>query len=116
MVEYLLGQFDFYKVISVDKKHLTIVQPFNLRGTLNQPSHQLRSEIELPISLLPTEIIAIKLRKNSLTTVDLYLDAGWSLSFRLHNASTQVEPSLKFDIQFLGLPQSIKEFIGAWEE
>ncbi|MCR5020134.1 MAG: HaeIII family restriction endonuclease [Ruminococcus sp.] len=30
-----------------------------------------------------------------------------SLSFRKHNTSTLVEPSLKFDIQFLGVPANI---------
>jgi len=32
---------------------------------------------------------------------------GWQLSFRIHNASTLVEPSLKFDINIVGLPGSV---------
>ncbi len=34
MVEYLLGEFDFYKVIGIDGKQMTQVQSYNLRGTL----------------------------------------------------------------------------------
>ncbi len=34
-------------------------------------------------------------------------DQGWQLSFRIHNASTMVEPSLKFDINIIGLPRVI---------
>ena len=33
------------------------------------------------------------------------------LSFRIHNDSTIVEPSLKFDIQFLGLPAILLQLI-----
>lgn len=40
MVEYLLGQFDFYKVISIDNKNVTQIQTYNLRGTLNRASNK----------------------------------------------------------------------------
>lgn len=40
MVEYLLGQFDFYKVISLDNGRLTQIQSYNLRGTLNKANHR----------------------------------------------------------------------------
>lgn len=36
MVEYLLGEFDFYKVIGIASKQMTQVQSYNLRGTLNK--------------------------------------------------------------------------------
>lgn len=36
MVEYLLGEFDFYKVIGLDDKKITQVQSYNLRGTMNR--------------------------------------------------------------------------------
>lgn len=36
LVEYLLGEFDFYKVIGIDSTRTTQVQSYNLRGTLNQ--------------------------------------------------------------------------------
>lgn len=36
LVQYLLGMFDFYKIISLDKDKITHLQCFNLRGTLNK--------------------------------------------------------------------------------
>lgn len=33
----------------------------------------------------------------STNAVEMFLDNGWQLSFRIHNASTKVEPSLKFN-------------------
>ena len=38
LVEYLLGEFDFYKVISIDSKKITQIQTYNLRGTLDKSS------------------------------------------------------------------------------
>lgn len=107
MVEYLLGEFDFYKVISVDNKKLTQIQTYNLRGTLNQPSKKNTAKIKVPISYLPTRIISLDFKPESNNTVELYMDNGWQFSFRIHNASTKVETSLKFDIQIIGMPATI---------
>lgn len=107
MVEYLLGEFDFYKVISIDNSDITQIQTFNIRGTLNKPSKTEKPKIKIPIVDLPTRIVEIELKPNSKNTVELYLDNGWQFSFRIHNASEIVEPSLKFDIQIQGMPTSI---------
>lgn len=47
-------------------------------------------------------------------TAEMSLNIGWSLSFRIHNASTIVEPSLKFDIHFLGVPANISTVNYMW--
>ena len=60
--------------------------------------------IIIPKIKLPTRIIELCFKEHSKTTVNLTMDNGWAISFRIHNASTMVEPSLKFDIQLLGQP------------
>ena len=115
MVEYLLGEFDFYKVISVDNKKLTQIQTYNLRGTLNQPSKQQTAKIKVPVSYLPTRIISLDFKPNSSNTVELYMDNGWQFSFRIHNASTKVETSLKFDVQIIGMPATIIMINCKWD-
>ncbi len=107
LLSYLLGIRDFYKVVAIDKKRITEFQPFNLRGELNTDGRHNKASLLIPKSELPTEIIALRLKPNSKSTAELYLNNGWSLSFRIHNASTTVEPSLKFDIQLLGMPANI---------
>ena len=107
LISYLLGIRDFYKVVAIDRKQLTEFQSFNLRGELNRDGKHSKATIVIPIAELPDEIIALKFKRDSKNTVELYLNNGWSLSFRIHNASTIVEPSLKFDIQFLGVPKDI---------
>lgn len=104
LVEYLLGRFDFYKVISIDRQHVTRLQGFNLHDTLNRSANGVRSKIEVPLVPLPSRIIAIGLAPGSNTTVELFLDRGWQFSFRIHNAETYATPSLKFDVQIVGLP------------
>lgn len=114
MVEYLLGEFDFYKVISIDNKKVTQIQTYNLRGTLNQPGKRSTPKILVPISALPTRIVSLDFKPGSNNTVELYMDGGWQFSFRIHNASTLVEPSLKFDIQIIGMPATIISINCTW--
>ncbi len=115
MVEYLLGEFDFYKVISVDNKKVTQIQTYNLRGTLNQPSKTGNAKISVPVSSLPTRIISLDFKPGSTNTVELYMDNGWQFSFRIHNASTKVETSLKFDVQIIGMPATIISINCLWK-
>ena len=114
MVEYLLGEFDFYKVISIDRQNLTQIQSYNLHGTLNRASRVLKPKISVPVACLPTRIVSLNFKPNSTNTVELYMDGGWQFSFRIHNASTKVETSLKFDIQIVGMPTTIISIDCKW--
>ena len=114
MVEYLLGEFDFYKVISIDSKRITKIQTYNLHGTLNRSSKTITPKITVPHALLPTRIVSLDFKPGSTNTVELYMDGGWQFSFRIHNAATKVETSLKFDIQIVGMPTTIISIDCRW--
>lgn len=114
MVEYLLGEFDFYKVISIDSKRITRIQSYNMHGQLNHSSRTIKPQIQIPIASLPTRIVNLEFKPNSTNTVELYMDGGWQFSFRIHNASTKVETSLKFDVQIVGMPTTIITINCAW--
>lgn len=116
LVEYLLGEFDFYKVISVDSKELTQIQAYNLRGDLNRSAKKRTPKIVVPRSALPRRIVSLDFKPGSSNTVELYMDGGWQFSFRIHNAATLVEPSLKFDIQIIGMPATIVSINCLWRE
>lgn len=114
MFEYLVGIRDYHKIVSHDNKRMTLIHTFNLHGSLNQPSTEKESEFEvLPVEL-PTEIISMRFKKNSNTTVEIYMDNGWAFSFRIHSASTLVQPSLKFDVQFISTPSSVLNIECKW--
>ena len=115
LVEYLLGEFDFYKVISIDSKRTTQVQSYNLRCTLNQEGKKRKRSIKLPVASLPTRIVSLEFKPDSKNTLELYLDRGWQFTFRIHNASSKVESSLKFDIQIIGMPTSIVSIDCKWK-
>ncbi|MBO7388465.1 MAG: HaeIII family restriction endonuclease, partial [Methanomicrobium sp.] len=72
------------------------------------------SAISVPIVELPSRIVALEFKPNSENTVEMYLDNGWQLSFRIHNASTKVESSLKFDIQIISMPVSVLNIECKW--
>lgn len=115
MVEYLIGTRDYYKVVSRDAKRLTLIHTFNVHGTLNQPGKLRVSAISVPTVKLPTELIALRFKPNCTNTIEMYLNHGWQLSFRIHNASSKVEPSLKFDVQCISMPVSVLNIECRWK-
>ncbi|MBQ4353729.1 MAG: HaeIII family restriction endonuclease [Clostridia bacterium] len=116
IIEHLIGTNDYYKIISKDKQRVTIIRTFNMYGTLNQPAEKKVAAFTVPLIEMPTRIIELAFRPDSDNTVEMFLDNGWQLSFRIHNAETEVEPTLKFDVQFIGMPISVCSFECKWHE
>ena len=114
MIEYLIGIEDYYKIVSKDSKRVTLIHTFNMHDTLNKPGKNTISAITVPVVELPTRLVALEFKPESENTVEMYLNNGWQLSFRIHNASTKVEPSLKFDVQFVGMPTSVLNIECRW--
>jgi hypothetical protein len=115
LVEYLLGKYDFYKIISIDHERVTRIQSYNLHGTLNKATKLKKAAVEVPIAALPTRIVSMGFVPGRKNTVELYLDGGWQFSFRIHNATTYVDPSLKFDIRIVGMPTAIITIDTYWK-
>ena len=104
LIQYLIGNYPFYKVIKDDSHNMVIVKAFNINGELNKNAKTGAARYKTPKINLPTRIIEFAPKEGSDTTYNMVLDGGWEISFRIHNASTKVERSLKFDIQLLGNP------------
>lgn len=105
LVSYLVGNKDFYKVIK--SKNSIEIHAYNLNGTLNLPFEKIEPKYKTPKVSLPTKIVDISFKEKSDNTVIVELDNDWTLSFRIHNASSRVEPSLKFDINLLKSPKNL---------
>lgn len=114
MVEYLLGKQDFYKIISMDSDRVTRIQSFNMHSSLNLPSSVTAPGISVPVTSLPTRIEYMGLCPGKNNTAEIRMDGGWQFSFRIHNASDMVEPSLKFDVQITGMPASVMTINCSW--
>jgi hypothetical protein len=106
LVEYLIGNRDFYKVIKSNEGRLEI-EAYNFHDTLNQPFLNIKPKAKIPRLKLPDRLIEIVFEKNSATTLLVSLNEGWQISFRIHNAKSTVEPSLKFDINLVSGPNGI---------
>jgi len=105
LVQYLIGNEDFYKVIKGNKK--VEIQAYNLNGSLNLPFENIKPKAKIPKLKLPSRLIEIVYQDNSTTTLLVSLNEGWQISFRIHNASSRVEPSLKFDINLVSAPHTL---------
>jgi hypothetical protein len=105
LVAYLVGNKDFYKVIK--GKNSIEIHAYNLNGTLNLPFEDIQPKYKTPKIALPTKILDIGFKKDNKTTVIVNLDNDWALSFRIHNASSRIEPSLKFDINLINSPKNL---------
>lgn len=101
---YLIGRYPFYKIIKDDTTKTVVVKAFNIEGKLNRTVNGQRARVKTDKIKLPTRIIEFDFVKGSKTTLMMVLDEGWQISFRIHNASNLIEPSLKFDIQLIGNP------------
>jgi hypothetical protein len=105
LIEYLIGNKDFYKVIKGSNK--VEIQAYNLHGTLNLPFETVKPKAKVPKLKLPSRLIEVVYQENSKTTLLVTLNEGWQISFRIHNASSRIEPSLKFDINLVSAPHSL---------
>jgi len=113
LVEYLIGNQDFYKIIKGKSK--VEIQAYNLHGTLNLPFENIKPKFKIQRLKLPNRLIEVVYQDNSKTTLLVTLSEGWQISFRIHNASSRIEPSLKFDINLVSAPHSLfvnKLFVG----
>jgi hypothetical protein len=115
LMSYLLGVHDFYKIISYNNRKMTQIQAMSLYGTLNRAAGAIKPQIKLPLLHLPKRFYDINFRPNSSNTIILVCDQGWSVSFRIHNASTYVEPSLKFDVNLEGIPPGLYSHFEPWQ-
>jgi hypothetical protein len=105
LIKYLVGNKDFYKVIKSD--NAVEIQAYNLYGTLNLPFQDIQPKFNTPEITPPSKILDISYKQNSQTTLIVTFNNEWKLSFRIHNASSRIEPSLKFDINLIKAPHSL---------
>ncbi len=115
LIKYLIGSNgrDYYKMIHYDN-HIVTITPFNLYGTLNQNGENATPLKKIPPVRLPKRILSMDFKEKSSSTLILSMDEGWQISFRIHNASTFVESSLKFDIQLKGQPADLFYINATW--
>lgn len=114
MIKYLLGRYDFYKVITDDRHRTTRVEAINIAGTLNRSANGHRAIVDVARLKLPTRFYHMGFVPGSDNKVEIVCDEGWTLTMRIHNASSKVEPSLKFDVQLVSLPSSIHAQVEPW--
>lgn len=108
LISYIIGVSPFYQVIKEDSKNLVIVKAFNIGGGLNLTVNNVKSRYKVAKIDPPTRIVefefAPKPNNQLQDTLNMILDGGWEISFRIHSADDPIVLSLKFDVKLLGNP------------
>ena len=99
LVRFILGQFDFYQITK--ENGAVSIASFNLGKNLGWGNR-------VP---LPNRILFCDLEPESNNRLLLVCDRGWQIHFRIHNASSKVEPSLKFSVTIVGWPKVIARHV-----
>lgn len=95
LISYLLGKHDFYKVMSFAKDKTVAIQAFNFGGSLATQKTK-----------YPDHIYQISDKNGGVYSKTVVLNHGYSINFRIHSASSRVEPSLKFDVRAISFPSN----------
>ncbi|WP_406589457.1 HaeIII family restriction endonuclease [Bacillus atrophaeus] len=116
LLSYLLGRNDFYKAIVNTHNKTTEIQGFNFYGTLNKTVKRKKPQLKVPQLKLPNRFYDIHFKEGSNNTLMIVCDEGWTISARIHNASSRVESSLKLDVTIAGLPPTLYRQVVSWNE
>lgn len=116
LIRYLIGTNDFYKVIMNDQRRYTQIESVNINGTLNRSNGTKKALIDVPVMKLPSKFYEVGFKDGQKNTIVVVCDQGWNISMRIHNASSKIEPSLKFDVQLMAMPSSVLRQIEPWDE
>ncbi|MDX6156581.1 HaeIII family restriction endonuclease [Bacillus subtilis] len=116
LLSYLLGRNDFYKAIVNTHSKTTEIQGFNIYGTLNKTVKSKKPQLKVPQLKLPNRFYDIHFKEGSNNTLMIVCDEGWTISARIHNASSKVENSLKLDVKIAGLPPNLYRQVVSWNE
>ena len=113
LFSYMIGEYDFYKMMAFDKERRTQLSVFNIQGSLNKKTKFKKPERVLKQTPKPRVILAVTEISNS--TFQILFDEGWAFSLRIHNASGKIEPSLKYDVRLVGVPFELVNISFPWD-
>lgn len=105
LVKYLIGRKPFYKLIKSDRDNTSVLKVFNFVSGLGKAYNGVRPDCRPRAIPLPTRCVELAFAEGRMrNTLSLIMDKGWQVNFRIHNAATKIESSLKFDVTLEGNP------------
>ena len=105
LIKYLIGRKPFYKLIKSDRDNTSVLKVFNFVPGLGKAYNGIRPDCRPRVIPLPTRCVELAFAEGGMrNTLSLIMDKGWQVNFRIHNASSKIETSLKFDVTLEGNP------------
>ena len=93
LIKYIVGNRDFFKIVC--RSDQVEIQGFNLNESLSVGKTK-----------YPDHVVGIDRLDGGQFSKTVRFNRGFTFNFRIHNASSRIEPSLKFDIRAISLPPS----------
>ena len=86
-----------------------MAQRLNLSGVIFHWLNTARpvGQVQIILLVLSTALYHIDFIAESKTTITVVFNEGWQIAFRIDNASSRIEPSLKFDINLVSAPNGM---------
>lgn len=105
LIKYLIGRKPFYKLIKSDRDNTSVLKVFNFVSGLGKEYNGVRPGCRPRSIPLPARCVELAFAEGGMrNTLSLIMDKGWQVNFRIHNAATKIETSLKFDVTLEGNP------------
>ena len=109
LIKYLIGREPFYKVVKQDHNAMVVMKAFNFVPGLGLSYNGVRPDCRPDVIPLPSRMVELAEsdRGTGSNALTLIMNHGWQVDFRIHNANSKLENSLKFDIQLVGNPPGL---------
>ncbi len=131
LLRYMTGRRDFYKLIATIKARRVELRAFCFDGELGRPAPDTKSKqpeesdtqrrdisqstVAMPRLHTPTQLLSVDFKPASQNTLIVRFDREWSLSLRLHSASSRIERSLKLDARLISTPANMLRLNATWQ-
>lgn len=114
LIEYIIGKSKppYVHTISVDYKELASFK--NINNARVSPTKANGESFNIPQANLPKRCVYINFIPGNNTTLELYLDRGWELTFKVDRETIVAGQNLEIDIQVIGMPVAIMNMNCVW--
>lgn len=107
LIEYIIDKSKppYIHTINVDYKELASFQNINNAHVSHTNANE--DSFNIPQANLPTRCVYIDFMSGNNTSLELYLDRGWELTFKVDKETIATGQNFKIDIEIIGIPVSI---------
>lgn len=116
LINYFFCSHDHYKISSINNRSITIMQYFNMNGTLNKQTATSKNPYPVKPVSLPKKLASIELKPKSISTLELIFELGWKINLTVFRRKKNIEDFFNISIQLDSKPDNINSLEVRWGE